>query len=259
MGTGIGFKARAGDKVDESKINKIFRIENQTIAKQFQDLLANIPLEHMELTSDIISYAKKNLNLKLNQSIYVTLTDHINFAILRYRQGISIQNALLWEIKHFYQQEYLLGKYAVDLLNRRLNINFPEDEAGFIALHFVNAEYNTKISDTLEMVNIIQGILKIVKEDFRVQLDEESLHYERFVTHLKFLMQRLYRHEMLNDEEQEMARMMEGKYPKEYACSKRIAAFIEETRGKEEKISGEELMFLAIHIRRVCMQPGDEI
>lgn len=91
----------------------MFRIKSQTLAEQFKDLLADMPLEHVKVSSDIITYAKENLKLKLNQSIYVTLTDHINFAITRYQQGIKPQNALLWEIKRFYSREYELGMYAV--------------------------------------------------------------------------------------------------------------------------------------------------
>lgn len=251
MGKGIGFKAHSGDLIDESKVEKVFRIENRTLAKQFQEILANMPLEHMQLSAEIIAYANKNLNVKLNQSIYVTLTDHISFAIQRYKQGIQLSNALLWEIKQVYKQEYLLGKYAVQLLNDRLSTKFTDDEAGFIALHFVNAEYNTSIRDTFEMTNMIQGILQLVKDEFEMELDEESLHYERFVTHLKFLAQRIYRHELLEDEEVEFARMMKGKYPKEYECSKKIADYIE--KEYNGVISGEEVMFLAIHIKRVRM------
>ena len=251
MGKGIGFKAHMGDTIDESRIEKVFRIENEKLSRQFQEILENIPLEHMQLTSDIISYARKNLNVQLNQSIYITLTDHINFAIQRQAQGIQLKNALLWEIKKFYHQEYLMGKYAIDLLNEKLGTKFSEDEAGFIALHFVNAEYNTTINDTFAMTNMIQGILELVKQEMGIEFDEESLHYERFVTHLKFLAQRLYRHELLKDEEIEFAKLMEGKYPREYECSKHIAEYIEKEYGGQ--ISGEEIMFLAIHIKRVCM------
>ena len=251
MGKGIGFKAHTGELIDESKIEKVFRIENENLSRQFQELLENIPLEHMQLTSDIISYAIKNLNVQLNQNIYITLTDHINFAIQRQSQGIQLKNALLWETKRFYHQEYLMGKYAVDLLNEKLGTEFTEDEAGFIALHFVNAEYNTTINDTFEMTNMIQKILELVRLEMGIEFDEESLHYERFITHLKFLVQRLYRHELLKDEEIEFARMMENKYPKEYECSKHIAEYIEKEYGSE--IASEEIMFLAIHIKRVCM------
>lgn len=210
----------------------------------------------MQISTDIISYAKKNMNLKLSQSIYVTLTDHINFAIERMKQGIKLQNAILWEIKRFYPQEYLLGKYAVELVNKRLGMNFTADEAGFIALHIVNAEYDTSINDTFAMTKMIQGILDIVKEDFGIQFDEESLHYERFITHLKFLAQRIYRHELLSDQESELLAMIQKKYPKELECSRKAAEYIRENFG--ETISGEEMMFLAIHIKRVCMLPDME-
>ena len=113
MGCGIGFGSRPGAKIPEDKIEKIFRIESGSVADQFKELLAGVPLEHAKISSDIISYAKGALKLKLNQSIYVTLTDHINFAIARYAKGINLENALLWEIKRFYPQEYELGKYAI--------------------------------------------------------------------------------------------------------------------------------------------------
>ena len=58
MGRGIGFKAHIGDVVDESRIEKVFRIENENLSRQFQEILQNIPLEHMQLSKDIIAYAK---------------------------------------------------------------------------------------------------------------------------------------------------------------------------------------------------------
>ena len=194
--------------------------------------------------------------LKLNQSIYVTLTDHINFAIERYSQGIKPENALLWEIKRFYQQEYQLGKYAVDIIWERLHIALPDDEAGFIALHFVNAEYGTDIRDALNFPNLMKDILDIVKSELGIEFDEGSLHYERFVTHVKFLLQRVYRKELLPNEENELAEMMQMKYPKEYACSRQVAKYIEDATNS--KISGEEIMYLSIHIRRVTMVENEK-
>lgn len=251
MGRGIGFGVRAGAVIDNSKIEKVFRIESQGVAEQFKELLANMPLEHAQISNDIISYAKSTLKLKLNQSIYVTLTDHINFAIERYQKGINLENALLWEIKRFYPQEYGLGRYAIDLIRERLHVSLPEDEAGFIALHFVNAEYGTDIRDALHFPNQMKDILDIVTRELGIRLDEGSLHYERFITHVKFLLQRVYRKELLPDEESELAEMMKKKYPKEYACSEKIADYIEEAAGC--RLSAEEIMYLSIHIRRIAM------
>lgn len=251
MGRGIGFGVRAGAVINKSKIEKVFRIKSQSVAEQFKELLANMPLEHAQISNDIISYAKSTLKLKLNQSIYVTLTDHINFAIERYQKGINLENALLWEIKRFYTQEYELGKYAVDLIRERLHVSLPEDEAGFIALHFVNAEYGTDIRDALHFPNQMKDILDIVTRELGIRLDEGSLHYERFITHVKFLLQRVYRKELLPDEESELAEMMKKKYPREYACSEKIADYIEESVGC--RLSAEEIMYLSIHIRRIAM------
>ena len=122
MGRGIGFKKKQGEVVPADQISKIFRIKSRTLTEQFKELLANMPLERVRISDEIISHAKDHLKLKLNQSIYVTLTDHINFAIERVSQGIEPQNALLWEIKRFYPQEFQLGIYALELIHDRLGI-----------------------------------------------------------------------------------------------------------------------------------------
>lgn len=249
MGRGIGFKKKQGEMVPADQISKIFRIKSRTLAEQFKELLANMPLERVRISDEIISHAKDHLKLKLNQSIYVTLTDHINFAIERVSQGIEPQNALLWEIKRFYPQEFQLGIYALELIQDRLGILLPEDEAGFIALHFVNAEYGTDIRDAVKFPDQMQAIVDIVEHDLGILLDESSLHYERFVTHIKFLIQRIYRKELLSSEDRELSLMMQRKYPREYECSVKVAEYIMQATGS--RLSEEEIMYLSVHIRRV--------
>ena len=249
MGRGIGFKKKQGEVVPADQISKIFRIKSRTLTEQFKELLANMPLERVRISDEIISHAKDHLKLKLNQSIYVTLTDHINFAIERVSQGIEPQNALLWEIKRFYPQEFQLGIYALELIQDRLGILLPEDEAGFIALHFVNAEYGTDIRDAVKFPDQMQAIVDIVEHDLGILLDESSLHYERFMTHIKFLIQRIYRKELLSSEDRELSLMMQRKYPREYECSVKVAEYIMQATGC--KLSEEEIMYLSVHIRRV--------
>ena len=249
MGRGIGFKKKQGEVVPADQISKIFRIKSRTLTEQFKELLANMPLERVRISDEIISHAKDHLKLKLNQSIYVTLTDHINFAIERVSQGIEPQNALLWEIKRFYPQEFQLGIYALELIQDRLGILLPEDEAGFIALHFVNAEYGTDIRDAVKFPDQMQAIVDIVEHDLGILLDESSLHYERFMTHIKFLIQRIYRKELLSSEDRELSLMMQRKYPREYECSVKVAEYIMQATGS--RLSEEEIMYLSVHIRRV--------
>lgn len=252
MGRGIGFKAKTGDFIDESKIEKVFHIENSTLSRQFQEILSNMPLEHMQISADIISYAKNECKMKLNSSIYVALTDHINYAIERYRQGIKLPNALLSEIRQFYHREYLVGEYALRILSERLDIHFSEDEAGFIALHFVNAAYDTTTHDAYAITDILKKCIEIVKTEFGDKINDQSMHYERFMAHLKFLARRISSKELLRDEEIDMADEIKRKYAKEHACSQKIAEYI--SKQYDTELTGEEQMYLTIHIRRVLMK-----
>ena len=255
MGRGIGFKAKAGDLIDESKIEKVFHIENSALSRQFQEIISDMPLEHMQISADIISYAKNECNMKLNQSIYVALTDHINYAIERYRQGIQLPNALLGEIRQFYRREYLVGEYAIRILTERLDIHFSEDEAGFISLHFVNAVYDTTTHDAYAITDMLKQSMAIVKAEFGDSVQEHSMHYERFMAHLKFLARRISSRELLDDEETEMAEEIKRKYTKEYACARKITDYIRERYHTE--LTGEEQMYLTIHIRRILRKENE--
>ena len=135
MGCGLGFQKKIGDTIDRSKIEKIYAIENKNDSNKLMNLLSEIPLEYIQVSNEIISYAKYSLGKRLNDNIYISLTDHISFAIERYKQGLNFKNALLWEIKRFYNHEFLIGKEALTIIKKRLDIMLSEDEAASIALY----------------------------------------------------------------------------------------------------------------------------
>lgn len=249
MGRGLGFGMKPGKEIPEGKIEKVFRLDSQNSTDKFKELLANLPLEHIQASTEIINYAKSVLNRRLNQSIYITLTDHINFAIERFKEKMMFTNPLLNEIKTSYKEEYLVGEYAVALIERRIGIKLPVDEAGFIALHIVNAEYNTVMRDTIDITNLIQNVVKIVKEYFSMDLDETSLNYQRFVTHLRFLAQRIIGGEMLNSDNPEFNQLISQMYPEEYACSLKLKDYIQVTYHHD--VTEEETAYLAVHIKRI--------
>ena len=125
MGRGIGFKAHAGDAIDETKIEKVFRIENETISRQFQEILENIPLEHMQLTEEIISKAKEVLKVKLNQSIYVTLTDHINLQSSVRKRAFGLRMRYFGRSKSFTETSTRSDNMRSNCLTRRLKLILP--------------------------------------------------------------------------------------------------------------------------------------
>jgi len=251
MGKGIGFKAKEGDIVSKKRIEKIFIMDGKSSVDKFKQLVEKLPLEHFRLSYEIISYARRTLGQKLNENIYITLTDHINFAVKRFKNGMMFPNPLLWEVKQFYKSEYLIGEYALRLIKEKLEIEMNEDEAASIALHIVNAEYNTNMNDALKITTLISDIVKIINDFYEIKLDEESLHYSRLITHLKFLSQRLFLNETIKDTDDILVDMITSRYEKEFECSLRIKKYIEEKY--EHEVSREELAYLAVHIKRVSM------
>lgn len=251
MGKGIGFNAKEGELINKSKIEKTFKAESQSTINKLKELLEKLPMEHIRVSHEIISYAKRTLGKRLNQNIYITLTDHINFAVHRYNNGLRFSNPLLWEVKQFYKSEFLIGQYAIELIEKRLGITMTEDEAANIALHIVNAEYNTDMKDAMKITTLIGDILAIVVDFYGMELDEESLHYSRFVTHLKFLSQRVFMNDLLQNTDDVLVDAITKAYPKEYECSLKIKKYIEDNY--EQNISYEELAYLTVHIKRVSM------
>lgn len=254
-GLGVGFQKKTGDLIQKEKVEKIYRIANEKTSNSLQQLLEDIPLEHVQMGTEIIDYVREKLNRRLNDNIFITLIDHINFAIERKENHLEYKNALLWEIKKFYPSEYQMGLKAIDMIEERLQVRLSEDEAGFIALHFVNAELDTDMSSTYQITELIHDVLEIVKNYYDTTFDEESIHYERFITHLKFFGQRLFTNRVTQDNDAGFYQMIKNRYQKDYACAMLIENYVEERY--KQKITEEEKTFLTVHLRRITMDKNE--
>jgi len=251
MGRGIAFKKKVGEEFDQSKIDKVFTLSNKEAVNKFQELIVDISIEHMELAEEIISYAKMQQGKKLNEIVYVSLVDHIFTSIIRFQSGITIKNVLLWDIRRFYKQEFSIGLKALDMIEKRFNVRLPEDEAGFIALHLVNAEMDEEnIQDMYQITKFMQEIINIVKYTFNIAFDEDGVYYYRFVTHLKFFAQRMLSRNTYDDEtDDELFEVIKNKYKNSYDCVNNISEFI--LKKYKYSLSNEEKLYLTIHIERV--------
>lgn len=250
MGKGLGFQGKRGQTIKDDKIEKIFRLNDESETGKFKELLKAMPMKHIQVSVEIIEYAKSVLNKRMNPNIYITLTDHIDFTITRIKGGMEFPNPLLWETRVFYPSEYLIGEYAVGLIRKELGIKFNQDEAASIALHLVNAEYNTDMDNTMKITSTIREVLEIVEEHIGTKLDEESLNYSRLITHLKFLVQRVFTGQLLDDGVDELAQMIKKMYPEEYKCSQKIVDYVQK-KYENAKISQDEMTYLTVHIRRI--------
>ena len=246
MGRGICFKKRAGDEIPDDMIDKEFHLSTPEAHNKFRELIQDIPMEHISIGEEIITEAKKRLGRKLNDMIYISLIDHVHTSILRFLDGITVKNVLLWDIQRFYKEEYQIGLWALNLIEEQCKVRLPEDEAGFIALHLANAQMDEAIMhDMYEITKIMQELINIVKYYFHVDFDEEDVYYYRFITHLKFFAKRLLDHKFYEeDDSDDLWNVIRKKYEDSFRCVGRISEFIE--KKYEHQLSKEEQIYLTI-------------
>ena len=248
MGRGLGFQKRAGDNVDRSKIEKIFARQNDVVVARLSELLSQIPPEVLTTCDRITELARQRLG-KLQENLCIALSDHCHFAIVRYNNNIPLPNALLWEIKQLYPKEFSIGLEALAVIHQRLKVALPEDEAGFIALHLVNAQLNSEMPEVMHITRVMQEILHIVKYQLHLEYNLQSLSYQRFTTHLKFFAHRMLGRCVVADDEARLYLSVKENYPQAWRCAEKIEQHVQ--RQYQCALTNEEKMFLTIHIERV--------
>ncbi|NLZ46314.1 MAG: PRD domain-containing protein [Clostridiales bacterium] len=249
MGRGIAFQKKRGDSIQTDNVNKVFTLQNKEINNRFKELVSSIPIKYILISEKIIESSKDILDIEINDSIYVTLTDHISGAIDRYEQGIALKHALFWDIQHYYHNEFSVGKKALRIIENELNIKLVEDEAAFIALHFVNAEINGNMTQVQGIVKLVQEISNIVKYHFQIEYQTKSMVYYSFINHLKGLAQRIFMEQEYCEDVSEILVYYKLRKPESYECAEKVKQFIHKQYG--HIITDEEIMCLTMHIGRV--------
>lgn len=255
-GKGIGFKRCIGEFVDESTVQKVYRMEEKNSQRRLRELVQQIPIEHLELTERLIEDIQLELHQPLSETLMITLADHISFAIQRKEKGIEFHNPLTPSIMSFYPAEYRLGQKCLQEIEREYHIQLHGDEAAFIALHIVNAQLNnTSMSEMQDMTKLLDGCVRVTEFYYRKKFDRDSLDFSRFVVHLRYLVQRLYQGESLADTTDEgdilFRELIKRNCKEHYECASRIASYIESNYDKP--VSEEEKIYITIHLKRLSM------
>lgn len=120
----------------------IVYINECLIANGIENL--NITSNHgyySKLVQDLIKKFSKiiNTNLTKDKKLYKGLLTHIVPMIYRLNNNIRLQNPLIKEIKKQYSVMFNITWFVLVDLEAKLNIHIPEDEIGFIMVHFQSA------------------------------------------------------------------------------------------------------------------------
>ncbi|WP_156855236.1 PRD domain-containing protein [Oceanobacillus sp. AG] len=248
LGKGIGYGQKSGNIIKEHQADQMFIPIENTKVKEFLGLLDAIPPLFIDLTQQIVNHAEKKLNTKLNSSIYFTLMDHLNFAVERYNKGINITNRVYWEIKNYYPEEFDIGEYALKIMNDKFDIELPIEEAANIAFHLINA-HGMESKDSMKTAKMIGIIVNLVRYILNINIDKENIHYIRFITHVKFFVERYFADQMLENDDNILFEQIANLYPEAMNGAFKIKEYIYQLY--EKNIPNDELTYLAVHIHRL--------
>lgn len=251
QGKGIGWKKHSGDPVDPNAVERCFVPANQDESNHFQQLFSEIPEEFWAIAEQVVEYGRKVYSIRVNQKVILPLCDHMAGSVERYQKGVALENPMLWDIKRVYPKEYKTGMYALRLLKEQFGVEMREDEAGFLAYHFVNAALGSVDAATPDMMTRMVGsIVDLVEQSFQLKLNIEDWNYQRFLTHLKFFVNRVISRQFYDEtEDNELFDEPRTRYPHVYRCVQYIADYILVEYHYE--ITREEQLYLMIHIERV--------
>nr|WP_245403276.1 PRD domain-containing protein [Lactococcus carnosus] len=245
IGTGIGYKRKPGQEADEKKIDRVFVLQKKS-SERLMDLLQDIPMAYVILADEIIKYAKTEISYELSDAIYISLTDHIFNMIRLEKEGLTFTNQLFWEVRKFYRKEFSVGEMAIQLINAKFDVTLDMTEAANIAMHFINAELNTDghVENINELTRKIKDITEIIRMRNQIEVDGESLDFERFVTHLRFFFKRLEKVEVKNKGNPLLVYAID-KYPAAYETTVLIGKYL-----KKELVDDEQL-YLTLHVQKL--------
>lgn len=250
IGLGIAFQLQRGEVVPEAKIERIFSSMQEK--NQLQQMVESISSKYFDLAVEIIEFVEASLQVKLSDTIYITLTDHIAFIHERLQKGHLPKNSLRWEIKQYYAKEFQLACKIVELLEEEFGQSLNEDEAASIALHIVNAELDNKdLHGSMEAIHLMDQIMQILRYQMQMNVKEDDLNYQRLITHVKFFVQRVLANHQLQ-EANPLYQMVKANYPDAYSIAERIRIFVE--KKVEHAISDDEITYLIIHIARLMVR-----
>ena len=246
FGKGIGF-TKPPYEVDLNQVQRTY----YDIDPMYINMISDIPEEILDISDEMISYARRKLDNPVSSNIVITLADHINSAIQRYKENMNIKLPIVHDIQYLFETEMEIGEYALKLIKKKLKVFVPKEEAAYIALHIINAESMNKNKKQEKLdEEVIDDICDIIEKDFQIKVDKIGFNYSRFVSHMHYLLKRGKKNEMVKSENQKLYESLINTYPKTYECIQHVRKYLKDQMNWD--LSDEECIYLMLHINRLC-------
>ena len=246
FGKGIGFPAMPYEIRDLSSIGMTFyRVDHK-----FYELLCEIPEDVFEVTAIIVQKAKQELDCLLNPNLVVSLSDHINFAIERMKKYKKLKMPFSYDIESLYPVETAIGKYALNLIQKRLYIKLPESEITSIAMHLINArESSEPLQEEQDFEKLIEDVTVLIEQFFTIKVNRKEFNYNRFAMHMRYYLKRLEEKKPISGDNVAFIKFMKETEPEIYKCATEVGQYIAQQMTTES--TEDEMFYLLLHIHRI--------
>lgn len=254
MGKGISFGRQTGEDIFREEIERIFTPETQQKGPNvLYQAIENISDDVLLLTEEISEQASKTLNIEgFDDSHYLALADHLNYALKRSSQDtLDYPENLRWEVKKLYPQENEVAIDALYTIEKKTGIRLPKSEQTFLTYHFVNAQYDARANiHSSQLATLINRAIEIIEYHYQMTLDQNSVNYIRFNTHLRyFILRQLNQEKEPKTVDEQLIEVVQNNYRKAYQAAEKVGKMIEAKQGAE--VNNDELFYLTLHINRV--------
>ncbi|RQD30620.1 PRD domain-containing protein [Tetragenococcus halophilus subsp. halophilus DSM 20339] len=254
MGKGISFGRQTGEDIFREEIERIFTPETQQKGPNvLYQAIENISDDVLLLTEEISEQASKTLNIEgFDDSHYLALADHLNYALKRSSQDtLDYPENLRWEVKKLYPQENEVAIDALYTIEKKTGIRLPKSEQTFLTYHFVNAQYDVRANiHSSQLATLINRAIEIIEYHYQMTLDQNSVNYIRFNTHLRyFILRQLNQEKEPKIVDEQLIEVVKNNYRKAYQAAEKVGKMIEAKQGAE--VNNDELFYLTLHINRV--------
>ena len=174
------------------------------------------------------------------------MIDHIAFTLHRIKNNDKIENPFLIEIETLYGKEMEIAKKAMKILEKSVGVPIPEGEIGFIALHIHSLKNRGKLSNTIKYAYLCNSAIELIEDGLRIEIDRKSIDYARFVTHVRFAVERILKNIPIKNE---LLPSIKKTYKESYKLAKQLTKLIESEIYLP--VSEEETGYLTMHIERL--------
>lgn len=247
IGTGCGFGKKPGDAVDPTKVDMRFPFTSDELEKLNLGLLEQLDSRDLIAVKTLVNRAEEKLGYTFRPSMLFSLVDHLRNS--ETRTYPDDEHPFRWIVKKLHPNEYEGAKWMIEeLANGPQKMSIPHSEATAIALHMINNQDASAMPQSIDDTLHVLRVVTLVEYKLNRSLDRNSLGYSRFVTHLRFLLNRIAHPDMVQEPENNrlFQVMYEEASPVAREIVESISLYVEESFG--QPIGDAERGYLLLHV-----------